>query len=408
MNGFLEHQLDEDAFGASKGGIVSSFDAFPKTKKTYLVQGRNSSAWTVTLILTCIYLSWSEITRWYAGTTTQSFSVEKGVSHDMQINLDIIVAMRCGDLRVNMQDAAGDRTLAGDLLRNDPTNWAQWTGKKMEKGMHELGKDDGVNPGWEELWDVHEQLGKAKKRKFSKTPKVRGAPDACRIYGSLDGNKVQGDFHITARGHGYQEFGEHLDHTTFNFSHIIREMSFGPYYPSLTNPLDNTIAITPQETDHFYKFQYYLSIVPTIYTDSPSMLPLLESVNRNPNSHPMKSVFSTHAIKTNQYAVTSQSHTVPENYVPGVFVKFDIEPIMLAVVEEWGGFWRLIVRLVNVVSGVMVAGGWAWQMYDWGLEVWGKKGRRRADELGMLGTPSGTPSAREGSFFGNEKKKQWD
>lgn len=168
----------------------------------------------MTLILTCIYLSWSEITRWYAGNTTQSFSVEKGVSHDMQINLDIIVSMRCADLRVNMQDAAGDRTLAGDLLRNDPTNWAQWTGKKMEKGMHELGKDDGVNPGWEELWDVHEQLGKAKKRKFSKTPKVRGAPDACRIFGSLDGNKVQGDFHITARGHGYQEFGEHLDHTS--------------------------------------------------------------------------------------------------------------------------------------------------------------------------------------------------
>jgi hypothetical protein len=132
----------------------------------------------------------------------------------MQINLDIIVAMRCPDLRVNMQDAAGDRTLAGDLLRHDPTNWAQWTGRKMERGMHELGKDDGVNPGWEELWDVHEQLGKAKTRRFSKTPRVRGAPNACRIYGSLDGNKVQGDFHITARGHGYQDLGDHLDHTS--------------------------------------------------------------------------------------------------------------------------------------------------------------------------------------------------
>jgi hypothetical protein len=28
MNGFNDHGLDEDAFGASKGGIVSSFDAF--------------------------------------------------------------------------------------------------------------------------------------------------------------------------------------------------------------------------------------------------------------------------------------------------------------------------------------------------------------------------------------------
>src|SRR4051794_21883606 len=50
-------------------------DSPAKTKKTYLVQGRNSSAWTVTLILTCIYLSWSEISRWYAGSTSQSFAV---------------------------------------------------------------------------------------------------------------------------------------------------------------------------------------------------------------------------------------------------------------------------------------------------------------------------------------------
>jgi hypothetical protein len=38
-------------------------------------------------------------------------------------------------------------------------------------------------------------------------------PNACRIYGSLEGNKVQGDFHITARGHGYREVGAHLDHS---------------------------------------------------------------------------------------------------------------------------------------------------------------------------------------------------
>lgn len=182
-----------------------------KTKKTYLTRGRNSSAWTVTLILTCIYLIWSEIARWFTGVTTQNFSVEKGVSHDLQINLDIVVAMRCADLHINMQDAAGDRTLAGELLRKDPTSWSQW-GKG--KDTHKLGEGDDSLPGWEELWDVHDQLGAAKKKKkFPKTPRLRGPQDACRIYGSLDGNKVQGDFHITARGHGYMEFGDHLEHS---------------------------------------------------------------------------------------------------------------------------------------------------------------------------------------------------
>ncbi|KAF2798190.1 DUF1692-domain-containing protein [Melanomma pulvis-pyrius CBS 109.77] len=380
MDGFTEQGLSDDSFGQAKGGI-SSFDAFPKTKQTYLTRGRNSSGWTVTLILTCIYLAWSEIVRWFTGTTTQTFSVEKGVSHDLQINLDIVVAMACADLHVNMQDAAGDRTLAGDLLRKDPTSWGQW-GKG--KTLHKLGEGEDGMPGWEELWDVHDQLKAGKrKKKFPKTPKIRGPQDACRIFGSLDGNKVQGDFHITARGHGYMEFGQHLEHTAFNFSHQINELSFGPYYPSLTNPLDDTLATTDE---HFYKYQYYLSIVPTIYTDDASLLPLLDSVNRNPN-HPAKSVFhSSHAIKTNQYAATSQSHGVGENYVPGIFVKFDIEPITLTIAEEWGGFFPLLVRLVNVISGVMVAGGWAWQMFDWGLEVWGRRsGRGRGQSLGVLG-----------------------
>ena len=126
----------------------------------------------------------------------------------MQINIDIVVAMSCADLHVNMQDAAGDRTLAGDLLRKDPTYFSQWG-----KGKHVLGQGEDGLPGWEDMWDVHDQLGAAKKRKkFPKTPRRRGEGDSCRIFGSLDGNKVQGDFHITARGHGYREFGEHLDH----------------------------------------------------------------------------------------------------------------------------------------------------------------------------------------------------
>lgn len=171
--------------------------------------------------------------------------------------------------------------------------------------------------------------------------------------------------------------------TGFNFSHHIQELSFGPYYPSLVNPLDNTVATTE---DRFYKFQYYLSIVPTIYTDDASLLPLLEAVNRD-TDHPAKHVFhSSHAVKTNQYAATSQSHKVAENYIPGIFVKFDIEPITLTVAEEWGGFFRLVVRLVNVISGVMVAGGWCWQMFDWGLEIWGRKKRSRGESMGMLRT----------------------
>lgn len=116
--------------------------------------------------------------------------------------------MRCGDLHVNIQDAAGDRILASDALKHDPTNWDQW-GKNNARGV---GSEKEYGAGEDE--DVHDYLGAAhsRKKKFAKTPKLRGQENACRLYGSIEGNKVQGDFHITARGHGYMEFGQHLSH----------------------------------------------------------------------------------------------------------------------------------------------------------------------------------------------------
>lgn len=118
--------------------------------------------------------------------------------------------MGCADLHINVQDASGDRILAGELLRKDPTSWNHWVNAK---GVHlldhlsvtqqqELERD--THPG-----HVLSEVRRTK-RKFRRTP--RGGRGSCRVFGSLEGNKVQGDFHITARGHGYMEFGEHLDH----------------------------------------------------------------------------------------------------------------------------------------------------------------------------------------------------
>lgn len=133
----------------------------------------------------------------------------------MQINLDIVVPMPCGDLHINVQDAAGDRILAGDMLTKEPTAWHHWSDKA---GTHRLADQRFVV---EEERDTHAahvlgEVGGIRKRKWKKTPRVgRGElPQSCRIFGSLDVNKVQADFHITARGHGYLEFGEHLDHNS--------------------------------------------------------------------------------------------------------------------------------------------------------------------------------------------------
>lgn len=208
----------------------------------------------------------------------------------------------------------------------------------------------------------------------------------------------------------------------FNFSHHITELSFGPYFPAIAQPLSSTHTTT---SHHFHKYQYYLSLVPTIYTDAPHSLtssspPHIAAANHaemakrrraaairggvgkwNADSkgreskgdmaasepdHPSHGFgggggwnpFSRgpHTIYTNQYAVTEQSRRIDESQVPGIFWKYDIEPVLLTVSEEWGGVLGLVVRCVNVVAGVLVAGGWVVSLVDWAGDFVGRRRRR--------------------------------
>ena len=73
--------------------------------------------------------------------------------------------------------------------------------------------------------------------------------------------------------------------------------------------------------------------------------------------------------------------------VPGVFVKFDIEPILLMIAEEWASLPSLFIRLVNVVSGVLVAGGWCYQLSEWAKDS--RRLRRTATATDGILSPAG-------------------
>ena len=153
----------------------------------------------------------------------------------------------------------------------------------------------------------------------------------------------------------------------FNFSHIISELSYGPYLPSLVNPLDQTVNLA---ANHFHKFQYFMSVVPTTYSvGDPGKMGSL-------------------SIKTNQYAVTEQSKETNDRIIPGIFFKYDIEPILLNIVESRDSFFLFIIKVVNVISGALVAGHWGYRLSDWAVEVWGRR-RRSGPSDGMLGAKGG-------------------
>lgn len=246
-NGFGDSGLNEDNFGEN-GALkaVKAFDAFPKTKPSYTEQTNSGGIWTIVLLLASLWLGATELGRWWIGETTHTFSVEQGIGHDLQINLDIIVHMNCEDIHVNVQDASGDRILAGSALHKDPTSWIQW-GKDRKLHILPKSKDERLDSsgkagsGEYKEEDVHNYLGAAKAtKKWPKTPRLprHVYPDSCRVYGSMEGNKVQGDFHITARGHGYMEMGQHLDHSGMSV-HASKAI-----LQSLTNLLQRSTSLT--------------------------------------------------------------------------------------------------------------------------------------------------------------------
>jgi endoplasmic reticulum-Golgi intermediate compartment protein 2 len=158
----------------------------------------------------------TEFSRWWHGHTSHHFSVEKGLHEELQINIDLVIPMACEDLHVNVQDASGDRILAAHMLHSEKTLWKHWDDSS---DLHSLGRDEQgrILPmsGLDEHDDeVDELFWMASKGKFPKTPRLKSSDpgDSCRIFGSLEMNKVQGDFHITARGHGYVEGTDWMNH----------------------------------------------------------------------------------------------------------------------------------------------------------------------------------------------------
>ena len=89
--------------------------------------------------------------------------------------------------------------------------------------------------------------------------------NACRVHGSIEVNKVAGNFHFTAgksiphpRGHAH--LSSLVSELNYNFSHRIDLLSFGTPHPGILNPLDGDLMITKNA---YHMYQYYIKIVPT-------------------------------------------------------------------------------------------------------------------------------------------------
>ncbi|BGP26716.1 hypothetical protein JCM10295v2_005673 [Rhodotorula toruloides] len=326
---------------------LNAFDAFKKTNPTYREKTTRGGVFTVLVGLVVAVLVWHETREFLWGEAGYEFSVDRGIAHELQLNFDATVATPCHYLTVDVRDAVGDRLHVSDEFKKDGTTFDVGQAQHLES--QRASKEASASKM------VRDARGR---RVFRRTRNLVENGPACRIYGSMEVKKVTGNLHITTLGHGYLSW-EHTDHALMNLSHVIHEFSFGPYFPRIVQPLDNSVYVQafcggPRRTltigppcpqrDHlpFHIFQYFLSVVSTTYVDA-----------------------SRRRLHTHQYSVTEMGRETQHGRgVPGIFFKYDIEPMSLTVRERTTTFLQFLIRLAGIVGGILVCSDFGFRTAD--------------------------------------------
>uniref|UniRef100_A0A7S1EQP9 Endoplasmic reticulum vesicle transporter C-terminal domain-containing protein n=2 Tax=Timspurckia oligopyrenoides TaxID=708627 RepID=A0A7S1EQP9_9RHOD len=163
--------------------------------------------------------------------------------------------------------------------------------------------------------------------------------EGCKIDGFIQVSKVQGNFHISP-GHTFESHGRQMhDMSAFresqlDLSHTIHSLSFGDAYPGQLNPLDGVEKVAGNGPEGLGMYEYFVKVVPTSF----------------------KGRFNSHVIKSNQYSVTeffrASDPVKGGNLLPGVFIIYDMSPILLVFTERQKSFFHFIVQFFAIIGGV--------------------------------------------------------
>ncbi|KAJ1919445.1 hypothetical protein IWQ60_007236 [Tieghemiomyces parasiticus] len=333
-------------------------DAFPKVEASQQRKSAFGGFATVLVSFVLSYLIWGEFQAYWTPVAHHEFLVDHSISHELLINIDVTFAMPCRYLSVDVLDVTETGNHFDPFIKKIPTVFSTGRAKNLLE-EHQLlpetrgeSDDDNLDGNGEHNEDVARLIRES--RLIRTRPRVDPIAldfsgrtdlaanggggldgDSCRVLGTVQVNKLAGNFHFTALGHGHG--GYHTPHAAINFTHRIDKFSFGINYPGLEDPLNDHYQ---PATSHLESFTYLVSVVPTIYTDA-----------------------AGHSLVTNQYAVKDYLKVYDESPrgeptgIPGVFFKYDMEPISVYITETRQSLPRFLTRVCAAVGGVFVCVG---------------------------------------------------
>ncbi|XP_024181881.1 endoplasmic reticulum-Golgi intermediate compartment protein 3 isoform X1 [Rosa chinensis] len=319
---------------------LKSLDAFPRAEE-HLLQKTQSGAFVSVVGLLIMATLFLHELRYYLSSYTvhqqMSVDLKRGETLPIHINMTF-PALPCEVLSVDAIDMSGKHEVDLDtniwklrLNSHGHIIGTEYLSDLVEK-EHSNNHDDGKEHHQEN--HLHGAFDLAAEELIKKVKKALDDGEGCRVYGVLDVQRVAGNFHISV--HGLNIFVAQMifeGSKNVNVSHIIHDLSFGPKYPGIHNPLDGTERILHGTSG---TFKYYIKIVPTEYR-----------------------YLSKEVLPTNQFSVTEYYSPMKEydRSWPAVYFLYDLSPITVTIKEERRKFLHFITRLCAVLGGTFALTG---------------------------------------------------
>ncbi|CAN6574033.1 unnamed protein product [Malus baccata var. baccata] len=246
---------------------LKSLDAFPRAEEHLLQKTQSGALVSVVGLLIMATLFVHEL-RYYLTTYTvhqMAVDLKRGETLPIHINMTF-PALPCDVLSVDAIDMSGKHEVDLDtniwklrLNSHGHIIGTEYLSDLVEK-EHSHKHDDGKDNHDDKDQEIHSQGGfdQAAEDLIKRVKHAIANGEGCRVFGVLDVQRVAGNFHISV--HGLNIFVAQMifgGSKNVNVSHIIHDLSFGPKYPGIHNPLDGTDRILHDTSG---TFKYYIKV----------------------------------------------------------------------------------------------------------------------------------------------------
>ncbi|KDP30124.1 hypothetical protein JCGZ_18119 [Jatropha curcas] len=341
---------------------IKRLDAFPRAEEHLLQKTQSGALVSIIGLVIMATLFLHELTYYLTTYTVHQMSVDLKRGETLPIHINMTFpSLPCDVLSVDAIDMSGKHEVDLDTniwkLRLNSYGHiigTEYISDLVEKEHTAHKHDDDKNHHEESETKLDAQgFDQEAEKMINKVRQALANGEGCRVYGVLDVQRVAGNFHISV--HGLNIFVAQMifdGPTHVNVSHIIHDLSFGPKYPGLHNPLDGTTRILHDASG---TFKYYIKIVPTEYR-----------------------YISKEVLPTNQFSVTEYFSPMDgfDRTWPAVYFLYDLSPITVTIKEERRSFLHFITRLCAVLGGTFALTGmldrWMYRL----LEVLTKQNTR--------------------------------